>query len=405
MNTFVLEANFVFGGGVKWAQVVIDKTHHKIIEVDFNCSHKANQIFNSNELLFPGMGDIHVHAREDVTGKFCYKEDFYSASLASINGGLTFIADMPNNQVSPTTKSLYQEKLALISRSNAKIPIYIYGAIGPGTSPFGNELLYKVYMSHSIGGISFSNYDQLEETLHRYVGHRVSFHCEDPTILDKHKNEQNFYAQRPPEAEVVAIKKAIDLIEKYNLKGTICHVSTKEGAELIMSAKRKKLNIMFEVTPQHLYFSKELIEKKGVDATLFRMNPPIRSRMDQEYLLQIFKDELVDFLATDHAPHTVEEKNRGVSGLTGLDTYGPFCTELLARGVSPETLLKSCSKNPALHVKMDNGGVIGVGGVANFTKLRLNDMIKIDKKYLKTKCQQSVWEGTVFPGQASALIF
>jgi dihydroorotase len=146
-----------------------------------------------------------------------------------------------------------------------------------------------------------------------------------------------------------------------------------------------------------------MIDEKKLNPLLFRMNPPIRSEVDRQFLFDLFKRDEVDFLATDHAPHTKEEKLKGISGLTGLDTFGPFCSYLLSVGVSPKVILNCCSKNPALHIGVKEYGKIDVGCSSIFTILNLNEKFSIDASYLKTKSSQSVWEFVSFPGKSFLL--
>ena len=404
----VIEGNLVSSSGVNYSQVEFCPSSGKILKVGKDLTKTPDFKFDNNSTyVFPGMIDVHVHAREDSSGNFVYKEDFSSVSSAAINGGVTVICDMPNNHNPPIDLESYQQKEELVKNSDALITIYLYAAIGKETDPIPNKkIAYKVYMSHSVGGISFDNLDDLKEVLEKYRGCNVSFHCEDPEILEMNSSKKLFYEQRPPEAEIIAIDNAVSLIEVYELIGNICHVSTKAGMEIIEQAKSRGLPVTCEVAPQHLYFSREYIEENGLDHKLFQMNPPIRKREDQLYMLEALKRGIVDFLATDHAPHTTSEKEEGVSGLTGLDSYGPFTALLMSMGVSPETIMKISSKNPAKFLKACFGandlGEISEGFLANFTVIGTTPVTLIASK-LKTKSKQSVWSNLEFPGSVEAV--
>jgi len=369
--------------------------------------------FEDDCLAFCGMGDIHIHAREDVSQKNIYKEDFHSASLAAINGGVTFTADMPNNPIAPIDDESYLGKLALINRS--KIPLFIYAGIGPGTSPLSFKVPYKAYMGPSVGELFFKDDLELEQAIERYRGQWVSFHCEDPVELAKHSHAPTHAERRPQSCEILATHTALRLIETYGLNGKLCHYSAGEGLALIRAAKERGVSVTCEVTPQHLYFSLDQLE----NPTLYQMNPPIRERSDCEQLLEGLRSGVIDYLATDHAPHTMEEKMKGTSGLTGLDTYAPLVAWLLKeKGFDPKLVARFVAESPGrfvnqfldsishhnhLYQKLGRGvGFLETGYAANFCVLEFTPH-KIEKKNLKTKVGHSPFEGHTLPGKAKAV--
>jgi dihydroorotase len=382
-------------------------------------AHQVDYFYGDDCLLFAAMGDIHIHAREDVSQKNCYKEDFISTSQAAINGGVLHVADMPNNPIPPIDDSSYLNKLSLVEKS--EVPILLYAGIGPETRALSFKVPYKAYMGPSIGDLFFKDNASLDRVLEHYRGEMVSFHCEDPEILEEHKHESTHECKRPVKAEVVATKTALALIEKYQLRGKLCHYSSGEGLELIKAAKKKGLSVTCEVTPQHLYYSlDELKALSHEDKTLFQMNPPIREKSDQERLLTAFKEGIIDYLATDHAPHDDQEKKRGTSGMPGLDTYGPFVTWLIVdQKIDPKIVAKAVSEKPGdffneflgvmskhSHVFQDYGlglGHLKPGYSASFTILNLKSPLKIEKHNLKTKASWSPFLGVQFPGRVEAL--
>lgn len=376
---------------------------------------KVDFFFNDDCLLFAGMGDVHIHAREDVSGKNNYKEDFTSAQSALRNGGLCHAGDMPNNPIPPVDDESYTEKFKLALKAHGEL--WLYAGIGPDTRPLSFAVPYKVYMGPSIGELFFKDLITLDETLKNYKNQVVSFHCEDPVILDQHKNKEHHHEKRPVEAEVVATKDALSLIEKYHLKGKLCHYSSGEGLKVIREARSRGVSVLLEVTPQHLYYDLDKI--KAEDFKSFQMNPPIRLSHDREALFYALKNGEIDFLATDHAPHSPEEKAKGTSGLTGLDTFGPFVTWLISRGISAKLIAKIASENPGMFMNqflpswgklsqefasMGKGaGFLEEGYRANFTVLNLNRPIVITKDKLKTKAESSPFMNVTFPGQVEAL--
>ena len=370
-----------------------------------------------DELVFPGFVDVHVHARECADHSWDYKEDFATAGAAAINGGVVAFADMPNNPVPPVDEKSYADKDQLAKK--AAVDVVLYAGIGPQTKPLyyinhGRDLYstsrnvpYKVYMSQSVGDLFFSSLDDVERAISKYAGQNVSFHCEDPAILLANKNQPTHQARRPEVAEVSAIDFALMLIKKYNLKGKICHVSTTEGLAKITAVKNTGLPVTVEVSPNHLYFDETMMDDEN--RAMFQVNPPIRqSRRNRLYLLAALKKGDIDYLATDHSPHTVQEKEKGISGTPQLDTYGPFAAWLIKEhGFTPQDIARVCSFNPGqwfsqfCDVKY---GKIEKGYAGSLTVLDMNHPIKIVKSMLKTKCGWSPFEGFQFPGKVAYTI-
>lgn len=357
------------------------------------------------ELIFPGFIDLHVHAREDTSGTQIYKEDFQTASEAAINGGIVAFAEMPNNPIPPVDDESYNNKKELIKKS--AIEVVLYAGIGPETNALSQNIPYKVFMGHSIGNTFFTNFEDLEKAIARYEGKYVSFHCEDPKILDSHKDDNKHELRRPPEAEISAIDFALMLIKKYNLVGKICHCSTVSGIEKIIQAKKDGVNVSVEVTPTHLFF--DSATELGVESSFMQMNPPVRaSHEDRLKLIEYLKNGDIDYLATDHAPHTIEEKQKGTSGIPHLDTYGPFTTWLVKEhGLTAQDIARVCAENPSRFFNQfspNKYGKITEGYIGSLSIIDMNKPIKISKDILKTKCGWSPFEGFTFPGSVKATI-
>jgi len=412
-----LEAVCVTSSEIKRTQILFHEESGLIESVgDLGIPRsKLDDYFGDECYLFAGMGDVHIHAREDVSGKNNYKEDFTSAREALHNGGLCHAGDMPNNPIPPVDEKSYEEKFHLTLKTHGEI--WIYAGIGPGTRPLSYPVPYKVYMGPSIGELFFKDLSTLDETLSHYRGQTVSFHCEDPEILEENKHCTHHHERRPVSAEVVATKDALMLIEKYQLKGKLCHYSSGEGLRLIREARERGVNVVIEVTPQHLFYDLDKIQE--VDLTSFQMNPPIRPHHDRLALLEALQKGEINYLATDHAPHSPEEKKQGTSGLTGLDTFGPFVTWLLEQGIDPKLIAKVASENPGdffnqflpswsklspLYASMNKGvGYLKPGYRANFTILNPHNPLLVTQKWLKTKARHSPFLGVTFPGQVEAL--
>jgi len=422
MKSFkIIDALCATSAGVSRKQISYDAQSGLILSVDDHkfSTDEVDDYYGDDCLLFAGMGDIHIHAREDVSGKNTYKEDFHSTCAAAKNGGLVHVADMPNNPVPPIDDSSYLAKMALTQKSD--IPILLYAGIGPKTRPLSFKVPYKVYMGPSIGDLFFKNNSDLDEVLVHYKNQWVSFHCEDPEVLEAHKEEKDHFSRRPVHAELMATDLALHLIEKYDLTGKLCHYSAGEGLAAIKRAKEKGLRVTCEVTPQHLFLSEEKIRAMDQKEQIYyQMNPPIRPLEDARLLLNALKKGEIDYLATDHAPHSKEEKEKGMSGLPGLDTFAPFTTWLMKNeGVKAEIIALIASENPgrffntflsSLNEKSDlmkkwgkGMGFIAEGYSASFTVLNMQKPITITKENLKTKAQWSPFLGVTFPGSVESV--
>lgn len=389
--------------GVEDAQVRFD--NGVITEVGRSLGRTDVQ-YGPECLIFAGMGDIHIHARDDVSEQQVYKEDFRTAAAAAVHGGVVHVADMPNNPVAPIDDASYRAKQRHLAGREVPIQVTLYAGIGPGTRPLSFPAPYKAYMGHSVGDLFFTSLKQIDETLAHYRGCDVSFHCEDPELLEAHKHATRHEQQRPAECEVSATRFALTMIEKHNLRGKLCHYSIEEGLPLIRAARQRGLPVTCEVTPHHLYYDETDIN--DANRGWMQMNPPLRSPADRKAMVAALRDGTLDYIATDHAPHTREENAKGISGQPHLDTYAPFVTWLLVeQGFTPERIAEVCSANPGRFVNPYTApkkfGRIEAGYVASLTVLNLRRPTTIRREDLKTKCGWSPFEGVTFPGSVEAV--
>jgi dihydroorotase len=408
MSRLIVEGNIVTHKNKFYGQIEIDQKAGLIARVgEGRCFGSAD--IKAEGLIFPGFGDLHVHAREDTSEKDAYKEEFYTASLAAINGGVTHFAEMPNNPIAPTTDGRYGAK-KLLAEEHSFVPVTLYAGIGPGTEPLSSNVPYKVFMGPSVGDLFFESQPKLEQTIRNYRGKNVSFHCEDPEVLRQNKERETHELKRPNEAEVLAIEFALNLIELYGLAGKICHCSTRKGLELVLRAKARGVNVTVEVAPHHLFFDESMLTDEN--RRWLQVNPPIRSVTDRMYLLEKMRNKEFDYLATDHAPHTKEEKLKGMSGMPQLDTYGPFVTWLMKEcGIPPEEIAMICSFNPGnfvnpfLSEQYGKGfGRIEEGYAGSLTILNPNVPTVVSEEKLGTKCKWSPFTGVTFPGSVERTI-
>jgi dihydroorotase len=357
------------------------------------------------QIIFPGFGDLHIHARDDVSKSQVYKEDFSTVAAASIHGGVTHVADMPNNPVAPVDDERYAAKEQLTTAS--AVHVTLYAGIGPETNPLRRHVPYKAFMGPSVGDLFFASQEQLEGVIAKYRGKNVSFHCEDPAILRESLGEPTHEQRRPAKAEITATEFALYLIERYELAGKLCHYSTKGGLEKIAAAKARGVRVTAEATPHHLFFDDSMLTDEN--RLWLQMNPPLRGSADRLALIGALRVGLVDYVATDHAPHTIEEKMGGVSGVPHLDTYGAFATWLMAEHrFSAQDIARVCAWNPGKFVKefLPQGfgkgyGAIEPGYVGSLTILDPDAPYVVRREDMKTKCGWSPFEGYTMPGRVT----
>jgi dihydroorotase len=402
MKPIIIEGRLADIDGERHGQIAVE---NGVIAAVGTGLGPADHVFGEECLIFAGMGDIHIHAREDVTGHETYKETFATAAAAALHGGVVHVADMPNNKAAPIDDRSYDAKRELVERYRLPVAYTLYAGIGPGTKPLARHVPYKAYMGPSVGDLFFSSLEQLDQTLSAYPGRAVSFHCEDPVLLEAHKHAATHELRRPPACELSATRFALAMIEKYDLTGKLCHYSVGEGLPLIREAKAKGLRVTAEVTPHHVFFDTDMITPGN--RGWMQMNPPLRSPSDREAMLEALRDGTADYLATDHAPHTLVEKERGISGQPHLDTFGPFAAWLmLEQGFSPERVAAICSANPGAFVnpyRSEKWGRLLPGYVGSLTVLDLKTPFTVRRSELRTKCGWSPFEGVTFPGRVAAV--
>lgn len=358
----------------------------------------ADLVVDDDHLIFPGMIDIHVHAREDASGELNYKETFRSAGEAAVHGGLVGFVEMPNNKIPPVDDASYRQKRDLAE--NSAVEILLYAGIGPRTRPLSFPVPYKAYMGPSVGDLFFHDDDELRDAIAHYGGKWVSFHAEDPVILANSRGAPTHVESRPPEAEGKAVEFVVELVKEFGIRANVCHLSTRRGLETILEARSQGYEITCEATPHHLFFDQEMLATLP-NPGFFQCNPPVRFREDRLAILDAFRAGEIDFLATDHAPHTLEENERGVSGIPHLDHYGAFIFWLREQGVSWEVIHQTACTAPGRffsEFRPDRYGRIEAGFVGSLTVLNLKRNKTIRRSGVRSKAGWSPFEGEDFGG-------
>ncbi len=297
--------------------------------------------------VFPGFCDVHVHLREPG---FSYKETVKSGTASAARGGYTEVCSMPNLSPVPDTLKNLSAQLELI-RKDALIGVHPYGSITKGQA--GEELSDMEAMAPYVAGFSDDGRGvQSEQMMKRAMliakalGKPIVAHCEDNSLLRGGYIHDGEYAKEHghrgicSESEWGPIKRDIELVRETGCAYHICHVSTKESVALIRKAKAEGLNVTAETAPHYLLLTDMDLQEDG----RFKMNPPLRAEADRQALIEGILDGTIDMIATDHAPHSEEEKSRGlensVMGIVGLETAFPLLyTHFVKTGVMSERRL------------------------------------------------------------------
>ncbi len=359
-------------------------------------------------LVFPGFIDCHVHMREPG---WEYKEDFATGTAAAAHGGVTTVVDMPNNPRPTTTVEAAQDKQRLV-RAKALVEVLLNGGVkGDKIADLAkiSALVtgYKLYLARSTGDVLFPT-RRLAEALKAVAAERkpLSVHCEDQSVIDAQTRRLEGESRpdlhcdiRPPRAEVSAVETVVAALSRSpKTKVNVCHASTSGTLSLVGSARRGGYTVSCEATLHHIYFNRKAMEK---DRRL-KTNPPLRAEDDRLAVLRGLHDGAVDFLVTDHAPHTAEEKlGDGPSGVPGLDDYGHIVSWLLGpQGFDPGVLARVTSANAASFYGLFDRGEVAVGKRADLAVIDQKSPERVTARTVWSKCGWSPYEGVEFPGKA-----
>ena len=306
-------------------------------------------VFDSDRYsLFPGFCDVHVHFREPG---FCYKETMKSGSLAAAAGGYTAVCTMPNLNPVPDSAAHLQVQLDAIQK-DACIHVYPYGAITVGEQ--GEELADLVAMADHVVGFSDDGRGVQNDKMMRAAMEKakaldklIVAHCEVNELLRGGYIHDGEYAKAHghrgicSESEWVQIARDLELVREIGCKYHVCHISTKESVNIIRKAKAEGVDVTCETGPHYLVLDDSFMQEDG----RFKMNPPLRSKEDRLALIEGLLDGTIDMIATDHAPHSAEEKSKGLEksafGIVGIETALPVLyTHLVKPGILTMERLK-----------------------------------------------------------------
>ena len=367
-------------------------------------NNEAFSFLNSPEYsVFPGFCDVHVHFREPG---FSYKETISTGSAAAARGGYTAVCTMPNLNPVPDCAAALRQQLELIE-DHACIHVYPYGAITRGQQ--GEVLADLADMAPDAVGFSDDGRGVQSEDLMRRamlqakaLGKIIVAHCEDNALLRGGYIHDGAYAAAHghrgicSESEWGPIQRDLELVRQTGCAYHVCHISTKESVELIRQAKAQGLNVTCETGPHYLTMDDSMLREDG----RFKMNPPLRDKTDREALIRGIQDGTIDMIATDHAPHSAEEKSRGLEksafGVVGIETAFPILYTCLVREniIPMERLMELLVTAPRRRFGLPLG--------ADFSVWDLNARGTVDPKDFLSMGRATPFEGWQIYGKCLA---
>ena len=349
--------------------------------------------------VFPGFCDVHVHFREPG---FSYKETIRTGSMAAAAGGYTAVCPMPNLDPVPDNREHLDEELAIIRR-DAVVGVYPYAAVTVGEK--GEELAALEHLTDAVAfsddGHGVQSDEMMREAMRRAkaLGKMIVAHCEVNELLRGGYIHDGQYARAHghrgicSESEWRQVERDLNLAAETGCAYHVCHVSTKESVELVRQAKKSGVDATCETAPHYLLLDDSDLMEDG----RFKMNPPLRDKGDREALLEGVLDGTVDCIATDHAPHSLEEKSRGLEksamGVVGLETAFPVLyTGLVLPGVLPlERLLRCLVTRPRERFRLPLG--------CDFSVWDLNESYEIDPASFQSKGRATPFAGKQVRGR------
>ncbi len=368
--------------------------------------NSLSQIDCLNKYIFPGFVDVHVHLREPG---FSYKETIKTGTEAGARAGYSAVFSMPNLNPVPDKRENLQIQCDIIKK-DALINVYPYGSITVGQK--GEQLSDFVGMSDlavafTDDGRGVQSDDMMKEAMliAKSLNKPIVAHCEVNSLLNGGYIHDGEYARLNghkgicSESEYKQIERDIELVKETGVKYHVCHVSAKESVSAIRKARAEGVDITAETAPHYLVFCDEDLQ----DAGNFKMNPPIRAKADQSALIEGVKDGTISMIATDHAPHSEEEKNKGLkgslNGIVGLETAFPsLYTKLVRTGViTLEKLVELMSVAPSKRFGLDIE--IAEGKPANLCVFDLEKKYVVNPNEFKSKGKSSPFTGMEVYGE------
>ena len=406
MRYLLQNAQLLSSGGVfRAADVLLSGGRIVSIGDRISCHADAVSIDLHKAVLFPGFVDVHVHLREPG---FSYKETIRTGTLAAAHGGFAHVAAMPNLDPVPDCAAALAVQRAIIEK-DALVHVHPYGAVSVGEK--GERLadldgLAPGVIAFSDDGRGVQSESLMREAMMqcRRLGKILAAHCEDNSLLHGGYIHDGAYARAHghrgicSESEWGPIARDLRLAEETGCAYHVCHVSTKESVALIRAAKRRGVDVTCETAPHYLTFTDEDLQEDG----RFKMNPPLRAREDRDALIEGLLDGTIDMLVTDHAPHSREEKARGLEksamGVVGLETsFAASYTALVQTGILPLGKLVDLMHGAPMR-RFGCGTELAEGQPADLTAFDLTKTYIVDPETFLTMGRATPFAGRALTG-------
>ena len=406
MRYLLQNAQILSSGGVfRAADVLLSGGRIVSIGDRISCPADAVSIDLHKAVLFPGFVDVHVHLREPG---FSYKETIRTGTLAAAHGGFAHVAAMPNLDPVPDCAAALAVQRAIIEK-DALVHVHPYGAVSVGEK--GERLadldgLAPGVIAFSDDGRGVQSESLMREAMMqcRRLGKILAAHCEDNSLLHGGYIHDGAYARAHghrgicSESEWGPIARDLRLAEETGCAYHVCHVSTKESVALIRAAKRRGVDVTCETAPHYLTFTDEDLQEDG----RFKMNPPLRAREDRDALIEGLLDGTIDMLVTDHAPHSREEKARGLEksamGVVGLETsFAASYTALVQTGILPLEKLVDLMHGAPMR-RFGCGTELAEGQPADLTAFDLTKNYTVDTETFMTMGRATPFAGRALTG-------
>ena len=393
------------GGVFRASDVLLSGGRIVSIGDRISCHADAVSIDLHKAVLFPGFVDVHVHLREPG---FSYKETIRTGTLAAAHGGFAHVAAMPNLDPVPDCAAALAVQRAIIEK-DALVHVHPYGAISVGEK--GERLadlegLAPGVIAFSDDGRGVQSESLMREAMMqcRRLGKILAAHCEDNSLLHGGYIHDGAYARAHghrgicSESEWGPIARDLRLAKETGCAYHVCHVSTKESVALIRAAKRRGVDVTCETAPHYLTFTDEDLQEDG----RFKMNPPLRAREDRDALIEGLLDGTIDMLVTDHAPHSREEKARGLEksamGVVGLETsFAASYTALVQTGILPLGKLVDLMHGAPMR-RFGCGTELAEGQPADLTAFDLTKTYTVDPETFLTMGRATPFAGCALTG-------
>jgi len=373
-----------------------------------NMPKAETKIDLKNLLVLPGLIDVHVHLRDE--GK-AYKEDFFTGTAAAAAGGITTVFDMPNNNPVTMSAETLRNRMKIAERK-VLVNTGFYSEFPRNMEEIDDivregAMAFKLFMAEQIGGLNINNDGVLLEAFKIVGGLKVpvAVHAEDKTMLEKAEEELKRVNQNDVEAflkahsenvEAKAVKRVLDIAKQTNIHVHFCHISTKKGLKAIIDGKKSGMRITCETTPHHLFLSVGNLRRIG---TLALTMPPIREKHHTAALWDGVKKGWIEILASDHAPHILEEKKAKLVwdvkvGIPGLETTLPLLLTEVKRGrLSIADIVRLMSEKPAEIFRLKGRGWVKEGNNADLAVVDLDRKYRIDTSKFHSKAKYSPFDG------------